>query len=116
MKKEIKILDIFYGNKCNLACSQCDTHSDHVRGTQDDPELENIKQSITLAHKHFNVDLWGILGGEPLLYIDKCTAILDHLRSLDPESKACKELDVEYNYLSGQVTGMRYILSQVEKG
>jgi organic radical activating enzyme len=87
MKKEIKILDIFYGNKCNLACSQCDTHSDHVRGTDNDPELESIKESIRLAHKNFNVDIWGILGGEPLLYIDKCTAILDHLRSLDPESK-----------------------------
>ena len=42
--------------------------------------------------------------------------INEEMESLDPESKACKELDVEYNYLSGQVTGMRYILSQVEKG
>ena len=42
--------------------------------------------------------------------------INEEMESLDPESKACKELDVEYNYISGQVTGMRYILSQVEKG
>lgn len=29
---------------------------------------------------------------------------------LDPESKDCKELDFEYNYISGQIMGMRYIL------
>lgn len=87
MKREIKILDIFYGNKCNLACSQCDTRSDHIRGTSDDPELEGIKESIRLAHEKFNVDIWGVLGGEPLLYIDKCKAILDYLRLLEPDSK-----------------------------
>ena len=35
---------------------------------------------------------------------------------LDPESKACKELDIEYNFISGQVTGMRYILEVAQKG
>ena len=29
---------------------------------------------------------------------------------LDPESKDCKDLDIEYNFISGQVVGMRYIL------
>ena len=30
---------------------------------------------------------------------------------LDPESKDCKDLDIEYNFISGQVVGMRYILN-----
>ncbi len=85
MKRDIKILDIFYGNKCNLACNQCDTRSDHIRGKGvDDPEMENIKESIYLAHKNFNVNIWGILGGEPLLYLDKVEEIIAYLRTLEP--------------------------------
>ena len=43
MKRDIKILDIFYGNKCNLACNQCDTRSDHIRGKGvDDPEMTEL--------------------------------------------------------------------------
>ena len=45
----IKILDVFYGNKCNLACSNCDTRSDTLRGY--DPELDTIKESIRLANE-----------------------------------------------------------------
>ena len=84
MKQEIKILDVFYGNKCNLTCNQCDTRSDHIRKGQYDPSIENIKKSIDLADKHFDVQKWSILGGEPLLYLDKITEILDHLRSIEP--------------------------------
>lgn len=29
---------------------------------------------------------------------------------LDPESKDCKDLDIEYNFISGQMTGMAHIL------
>lgn len=84
MKPEIKILDVFYGNKCNLTCNQCDTRSDQIRKGQFDPDIENIKKSIDLADKYFNVQKWSILGGEPLLYLDKITEILDHLRSVEP--------------------------------
>ena len=85
MKRDIKILDIFYGNKCNLACNQCDTRSDHIRGKGiDDPEMDNIKESIYLAHKNFNVNIWGVLGGEPLLYLDKVEEIIAYLRTLEP--------------------------------
>lgn len=34
---------------------------------------------------------------------------------LDPESKLCKDLDIEYNYISGQIVGMKYILSQIKE-
>ena len=33
---------------------------------------------------------------------------------LDPESKDCKDLDIEYNFISGQIVGMRYILKNAE--
>jgi hypothetical protein len=36
--------------------------------------------------------------------------ISSEMELLDPESKDCKELDFEYNYISGQIMGMRYIL------
>lgn len=40
----------------------------------------------------------------------------EEMESLDPASKDFADLDIEYNFISGQVTGMRYILSQTEKG
>jgi hypothetical protein len=33
------------------------------------------------------------------------------MESLDPESKACKELDYEYNWTSGQIIATRHFLS-----
>lgn len=86
MKREIKLLDIFYGNKCNLACSQCDTRSDRIRKDTYDPDMDIIKESIYLAHKNFNVNIWSILGGEPMLYLNKIEEILSYLRSLEPDS------------------------------
>jgi hypothetical protein len=41
--------------------------------------------------------------------------IAEEMNMLDPESKDCKELDYEYNFISGQITGMRYILSHTER-
>ena len=40
--------------------------------------------------------------------------ISQEMEELDPESKACKELDYEYNYISGQSIATRHILSVVE--
>jgi hypothetical protein len=37
--------------------------------------------------------------------------ISQEMESLDPESKACKELDYEYNYISGQSIATRHFLS-----
>lgn len=37
--------------------------------------------------------------------------IAQEMEELDPESKACKELDYEYNYLSGQSIVTRHYLS-----
>jgi hypothetical protein len=35
---------------------------------------------------------------------------------LDPAEKAFADLDIEYNFISGQVTGMRHILEVAQKG
>ena len=37
--------------------------------------------------------------------------ISEEMEELDPESKACKELDYEYNYISGQSIATRHLLS-----
>jgi hypothetical protein len=42
--------------------------------------------------------------------------LTEEMEALDPASKDFADLDIEYNFISGQVTGMRYILSQTEKG
>jgi len=42
--------------------------------------------------------------------------ISSEMELLDPESKDCKELDFEYNYISGQIMGMKYILANAEGG
>ena len=36
----------------------------------------------------------------------------EEMESMDPASKDFADLDLEYNFISGQVAGMRYILSQ----
>jgi hypothetical protein len=42
--------------------------------------------------------------------------LAEEMDLLDPESKDCKDLDIEYNFITGQVAGMRYILSQTQEG
>jgi len=37
--------------------------------------------------------------------------ISQEMESLDPESKACKELDYEYNHMAGQILSARHLLS-----
>jgi hypothetical protein len=41
--------------------------------------------------------------------------IAQEMESLDPESKACKELDYEYNYISGQSIATRHLLKTMEE-
>jgi hypothetical protein len=40
--------------------------------------------------------------------------LAEQMDSLDMNSKDFADLDIEYNFISGQVTGMRYILSQAQ--
>jgi hypothetical protein len=40
----------------------------------------------------------------------------EQMEALDPACKDFADLDIEYNFISGQVTGMRYILSQTQEG
>lgn len=38
----------------------------------------------------------------------------EEMDSLDPASKDFADLDIEYNFITGQVVGMRYILNVAE--
>ncbi len=40
--------------------------------------------------------------------------LAEEMDALDPASKDFADLDIEYNFISGQITGMRYILKQAE--
>ena len=40
--------------------------------------------------------------------------IASEMEELDPESKACKELDFEYNHMGGQILATRHLLSVAE--
>jgi hypothetical protein len=42
--------------------------------------------------------------------------IAEEMILLDPASKDYTELDIEHTYISGQIMGMRYILSQTQEG
>ena len=41
--------------------------------------------------------------------------LAEEMESLDPESKACKELDFEYNHWSGQILSARHLLHIMEE-
>ena len=41
--------------------------------------------------------------------------IASEMESLDPESKACKELDFEYNHMGGQILSARHLLQTMEE-
>lgn len=81
MNRHIKLLDIFYGNRCNLACSNCDTRSDEL--DFEGPSIESIKESIFFANKKFDVENWSLIGGEPLLYKNKILEIIKYIRSFE---------------------------------
>jgi hypothetical protein len=42
--------------------------------------------------------------------------LAEQMDKLDPASKEFAELDIEYNFISGQTVGMRYILDVAQKG
>lgn len=83
MQKHIKILDVFYGNKCNIACAHCDTRSDVIRDGEYDPNIDTIKQGIVLANQKFDIENWSVLGGEPLLYKDTVLELVKFIRSFE---------------------------------
>ena len=66
-----------------------------------------------------------LMNYEQLIHFIKITIIsleqdleglTEEMDLLDPESKDYKDLDIEYNFITGQVAGMRYILSQTQEG
>lgn len=42
--------------------------------------------------------------------------MVEQMITLDPDCKDYAELNIEHTYISGQIMGMRYILSQTEEG
>jgi len=42
--------------------------------------------------------------------------LTEEMEALDPACKDYADLDIEYNFITGQVAGMRYILSQTQEG
>lgn len=85
MNPYIKILDIFYGGKCNLACHQCETRSDVHDDTDVDPSIDEIMQGLQSAKQRFEIDTYGLIGGEPLLYLDKIEQIAKTVRQQDKD-------------------------------
>lgn len=85
MNPYIKILDVFYGGKCNLSCHQCETRSDIHDETDVDPELDDILLGLQAARQKFDIDIYGMIGGEPLLYLDKIESIAHAIRAQDPD-------------------------------
>jgi hypothetical protein len=81
----LKILDVFIGSKCNLACHQCDTRSD-IPVEQDD-DLATIFESITLAQRHYKIETYSMLGGEPLLYLPKVRKVIEFIRTTDKDAR-----------------------------
>jgi organic radical activating enzyme len=99
----LKILDVFIGSKCNLACYQCDTRSDITVDQNED--LESIFESITLAQKHYNIETYSMIGGEPLLYLPKILKIIEFIRATDNTARIViptngSVLNKNINYLS----------------
>jgi len=86
IKPYLKLLDIYYGAKCNLSCIQCDTRSDVVRTDEQDPSLENILEGIKLAREKFEIEMYSLIGGEPLLNLDKVSKIVEYIRSYDDKT------------------------------
>jgi hypothetical protein len=39
--------------------------------------------------------------------------LADEMEALDPASKDFEDLDIEYNFISGQVVGLNYVLAQI---
>lgn len=85
MSPYIKILDVFYGGNCNLACHQCETRSDVHDDTNTDPDLDNIIEGLRLAKDRFEIDIYGLIGGDPLLYLDRIERIAQAIREQDPD-------------------------------
>lgn len=80
----LKLLDIFIGGKCNLFCHQCDTRSDVVRTGEYDQDTETIIEGIKLAQQNFKIEMYSMLGGEPLMYLPQIKKIVSYIKQTDP--------------------------------
>lgn len=88
-KIKLKIMNFYYGFKCNLACRGCNSGSDIIFHRDYDPSLESILETIeNFANYVEDVsDMITIVGGEPTLYWhEKIVPIARHIRKFFPHS------------------------------
>jgi len=89
-KITLRILNISYGLRCNLACKGCLSGSDMIRHTGHDTGLENNLQTLDLLSRHIEhvTDVITLLGGEPFLYWpDKIVPLMLKIREYWPMAK-----------------------------
>ena len=58
----------------------------------------DLKQEITQMRNGLDEDLRNLA---------------DEMEALDPASKDFEDLDIEYNFISGQIVGLNYVLSKM---
>ena len=88
-KINLKILDVFYGYECNLACTDCNPGSNIIQHRRLDPTLDSIIESIDNLAEHVEsaTNRITLLGGEPFLYWEeRIVPIVRHLRAKFPTS------------------------------
>lgn len=62
--------------------------------------IEQLLEYVGTLHKDLQSDL---------------VALSEEMDSLDPAAKAYEDLDIEYNFISGQVVALNHILSKMEQ-
>lgn len=86
-KIKLRVMNFYYGFKCNLACRGCNSGSDIIFHKDYDPSIENILETISNFSNYVEdvTDMITIVGGEPTLYWhDKVVPMARHIRSLFP--------------------------------
>lgn len=83
-KIKLKLVEVFYGYRCNLSCKGCSSGSDIIKNYDNDPTLESILCSIENLSNHVIPDNIDLIGGELLLYWDRIELITAKIRQHFP--------------------------------
>lgn len=86
-KIKLKLVEIFYGYRCNLSCRGCSSASDIVKTTVYDPSIESIFTSIENLAKYIEPESIDLMGGELFLYWDKVEQIVSKIRQHFPDTQ-----------------------------
>jgi len=86
MKIFLPMIELFYGHRCNLACTGCTSMSDVIQNYEYDPTIESILESIDNLSNHVDVGEIDLMGGEALLYWDLIELISSRIREKFPNT------------------------------